>query len=168
VNDAATVDGCGPLGVFWRIIFPLLRPALAVTAVFTFIWTWNDFLGPLIYLTATDNYTVSIALNAFLDSTGTSNWGAMFAMSQSNANKWIQVLLPSLHQALSDLGDVPARHLLALQQRLTELEATAPQTAEAAPAGSPFFTMAPNDRSPAPRTRMNKARVIAARKSAIR
>jgi len=49
--------------------------ALAVTAVFTFIWTWNDFLGPLIYLTATDNYTVPIALNAFLDSTGTSNWG---------------------------------------------------------------------------------------------
>jgi multiple sugar transport system permease protein len=81
LDDAATVDGCGPLGVFWRIIFPLLRPALAVTAVFTFIWTWNDFLGPLIYLTATDNYTVSIALNAFLDSTGTSNWGAMFAMS---------------------------------------------------------------------------------------
>ncbi|MCC6178738.1 MAG: carbohydrate ABC transporter permease [Chloroflexi bacterium] len=81
LDDAATVDGCGPLGVFWRIIFPLLRPALAVTAVFTFIWSWNDFLGPLIYLTATDNYTVSIALNAFLDSTGTSNWGAMFAMS---------------------------------------------------------------------------------------
>jgi multiple sugar transport system permease protein len=81
LDDAATVDGCGPLGVFWRVIFPLLRPALAVTAVFTFIWTWNDFLGPLIYLTKTENYTVSIALNAFLDSTGTSNWGAMFAMS---------------------------------------------------------------------------------------
>lgn len=81
LDDAAIVDGCGPLGVFWRIILPLLRPALAVTAVFTFIWTWNDFLGPLIYLTATENYTVSIALNAFLDSTGTSNWGAMFAMS---------------------------------------------------------------------------------------
>lgn len=81
LDDAATVDGCGPLGVFFRIILPLLRPALAVTAVFTFIWTWNDFLGPLIYLTAIENYTVSIALNAFLDSTGTSNWGAMFAMS---------------------------------------------------------------------------------------
>jgi multiple sugar transport system permease protein len=81
LDDAATVDGCGPFGVFWRIILPLLRPALAVTAVFTFIWTWNDFLGPLIYLTATDNYTVPLALNAFLDSTGTSNWGAMFAMS---------------------------------------------------------------------------------------
>jgi multiple sugar transport system permease protein len=81
LDDAATVDGCGPIGVFWRVILPLLRPALAVTAVFTFIWTWNDFLGPLIYLTATENYTVPIALNAFLDSTGMSAWGSMFAMS---------------------------------------------------------------------------------------
>jgi len=81
LDDAATVDGCGPLGVFWRIILPLMRPALAVTAVFTFIWTWNEFLGPLIYLTATDSYTVPIALNAFLDSTGPSAWGSMFAMS---------------------------------------------------------------------------------------
>ncbi len=81
LDDAATVDGCGPIGVFWRIILPLMKPALAVTAVFTFIWTWNDFLGPLLYLTETDNYTVPIALNAFLDSTGTSAWGAMFAMS---------------------------------------------------------------------------------------
>jgi 2'-5' RNA ligase len=94
--------------------------------------------------------------------------GAMFEMSQSNANKWIHVLLPTLHQTLSDLGDLPARHLVALQQRLAELEATVPQAAEAAPAASPFFTMAPNDRSPAPKTRMNKARVIVARKSAIR
>src|SRR5262249_59606895 len=75
------VEGWGPRAFFWYLSFPLPRPALAVPAVFTFIWTWNDFLGPLIYLTATDNYTVPIALNAFLDSTGTSNWGAMFAMS---------------------------------------------------------------------------------------
>ena len=94
--------------------------------------------------------------------------GAMFEMSQSNANKWIHVLLPTLHQALNDLGDLPARHLVALQQRLAELEATAPQMAEAAPAGSPFFTMAQNDRSLVPKMRMNKARVIAARKGAIR
>ena len=91
--------------------------------------------------------------------------GAMFDMSQSNANKWIHVLLVVLHQTLLDLGDQPARHLVALQQRLAELEATAPLS-ETTPAGSPFFTMAPNDRSVAPKTRMNKARVIAARKSA--
>ncbi|OLT07743.1 sugar ABC transporter permease [Pseudonocardia sp. CNS-004] len=81
LDDAATVDGCGPISVFWRIILPLMRPALAVTAVFTFIWTWNDFLGPLLYLTQRDNFTVPIALNAFLDSTGASAWGPMFAMS---------------------------------------------------------------------------------------
>ena len=81
LDDAATVDGCGPLGVFWRIILPLMRPALAVTAVFTFIWTWNDFLGPLLYITDRDKFTVPIALNAFLDSTGASAWGPMFAMS---------------------------------------------------------------------------------------
>ena len=94
--------------------------------------------------------------------------GAMFDMSQSNANKWIHVLLPSLHQTLIDVGDLPARHLAALRQRLAELAATPPQAAEPAPAASPFFTMAPNDRSPARTTRMNKARVIAVRKSVIR
>ena len=94
--------------------------------------------------------------------------GAMFEMSQSNANKWIHVLLIVLHQTLNDLGDLPARHLVALRQRLLELETTAPQTAEAPPVASPFFTMAPNDQSRAPKTKMNKARVIAARKSVIR
>jgi hypothetical protein len=94
--------------------------------------------------------------------------GAMFEMSQSNANKWIHVLLPVLHQSLIDLGDRPARHLVALRQRLIELEATTMQAPEVTPSRSPFFTMAPNDRSGAPKTRMNKARVIAARKSVIR
>lgn len=90
--------------------------------------------------------------------------GALFEMSQSNANKWIHVLLPVLHQTLIDLGDVPARHLDALRGRLAELAAEA---ADASPTGSPFFMMAPNDRSRAPKTTMSKARVIAARKSAI-
>lgn len=81
LDEAATVDGCGPLGVFWRIILPLMRPAFAVAGVFTFIWTWNDFLGPLLYLTDQEKYTVPVALNAFLDSTGASAWGPMFAMS---------------------------------------------------------------------------------------
>ena len=94
--------------------------------------------------------------------------GAMFEMSQSNANKWIHVLLPTLHQTLINLGDLPARHLVALRQRLAELASTAVETTDAAPAGSPFFTMAPSARSHAPKTLMSKAQLIAARKSAIR
>jgi len=81
LDDAATVDGCGPIAVFWRIILPLMRPALAVTAVFTFIWTWNDFLTPLLYITDRNLFTTPVALNAFQDSTGATAWGPMFAMS---------------------------------------------------------------------------------------
>lgn len=93
--------------------------------------------------------------------------GAMFEMSQSNANKWIHVLLCVLHQTLLDLGDVPARHLVGLRQRLAELEGAVSQADAAQSAAAPFFTMAPSDRSRAPKTALSKARVIAARKGAI-
>ena len=95
--------------------------------------------------------------------------GALFDMSQSNANKWLHVLLVVLDQTLLDLGDAPSRHLLALAQRLAELR-QAEQDAEKAdlPGAHPFFTTtAQNDRSRAPRTPMSKKRIIAARKSAI-
>jgi hypothetical protein len=88
--------------------------------------------------------------------------GALFGMSQSNANKWIHVLLVVLRQTLRDLGDAPARHLQALQQRLAEL-----QTSQA-DAPTLFFTTAPNVPSPAPKIVMSKKRVIAARKSDTR
>ncbi|WP_284234284.1 carbohydrate ABC transporter permease [Arenivirga flava] len=81
LDDAAAIDGCGPFTVFTRILLPLMRPALVVTAAFTFIWTWNDFLSPLLYLNSRESYTVPLALNAFLDSEGASQWGPMFAMS---------------------------------------------------------------------------------------
>ena len=94
--------------------------------------------------------------------------GAMFEMSQSNANKWIHVLLVVLHQTLADQGDLPARHLVALQQRLAELEGAVPQPGAATPRLAPFFTTAPNGRSLAPKTVLSKARVLAARKGATR
>jgi hypothetical protein len=94
--------------------------------------------------------------------------GALFGMTQSNANKWIHMLLVVLHQTLLDLHDLPARHLRALEHRLAELQApepTTPQT-DARPL-TPFFTMAPSGQSRAPKTKMSKARVIAARNSGI-
>jgi len=81
LDEAARIDGCGHFNTFLRIILPLMVPAVATTAIFTFIWMWNDFLSSLIYLIDPNMYTVPLALRAFLDSSGSSNWGAMFAMS---------------------------------------------------------------------------------------
>ncbi len=81
LDEAARMDGCGPWRIYWRIILPLSTPVLATAAIFSFIWTWDDFLGPLIYLNNIANYTVPLALRAFVDSQGLSAWGQLFAMS---------------------------------------------------------------------------------------
>jgi multiple sugar transport system permease protein len=81
LDEAARIDGCGHWQIFSRMMLPLMVPALATTAIFTFIWTWSDYFTPLIYLTDPNTYTVPVALRSFLDSTSGSNWGAMFAMS---------------------------------------------------------------------------------------
>jgi multiple sugar transport system permease protein len=81
LDEAARIDGCNHWQIFSRMMIPLMIPALATTAIFTFIWTWSDFFTPLIYLTSPETYTVPVALRSFLDSTSGSNWGAMFAMS---------------------------------------------------------------------------------------
>jgi len=81
LTEAARLDGCGYFGTYLRVIMPLSVPALATTAAFTFIWSWNDFLHPLIYLTSPQNYTVPIGLSLFVDTSGTSNYGGLFAMS---------------------------------------------------------------------------------------
>ncbi|TDE10438.1 carbohydrate ABC transporter permease [Jiangella asiatica] len=81
LDDAARIDGCGHLRIFWRIIMPLCLPALATTAIFTFISVWNDFYSQLIFVTDPDLYTVPVALRTFVDSQGESAWGPLFAMS---------------------------------------------------------------------------------------
>ncbi|WP_460754655.1 carbohydrate ABC transporter permease [Myceligenerans cantabricum] len=81
LDEAARIDGAGHLRVFGQIILPLMVPALATTAIFTFIWTWSDFFGPLIYLTTQDRWPVSLALRGFLDASSSSSFGSMFAMS---------------------------------------------------------------------------------------
>ncbi|MER7506473.1 carbohydrate ABC transporter permease [Nonomuraea pusilla] len=81
LDEAAEIDGAGYWRTFYRVVMPLCLPALATTAIFTFIWTWNDFLSQLLYLNNPDNFTVPVALRTFLDSSGESSWGPMFAMS---------------------------------------------------------------------------------------
>ncbi|GAA2149465.1 carbohydrate ABC transporter permease [Glycomyces algeriensis] len=81
LDEAARIDGAGHPRIFAQIILPLMVPALATTAIFTFIWTWNDFFSQLIYLTDPDIYTVPLALRAFVDAQAGTNWGAALAMS---------------------------------------------------------------------------------------
>ncbi|WP_434080527.1 carbohydrate ABC transporter permease [Sanguibacter sp. Z1732] len=81
LDQAAAIDGAGPFRTFWYVVFPLMRPALITTAIFTFIWTWNDFFGQLIYLTSAPVYTVPVALNALVDSESAQGTGTLMAMS---------------------------------------------------------------------------------------
>jgi multiple sugar transport system permease protein len=81
LDEAALIDGAGPWVIYWKVILPLSLPALATAAIFTFIWTWDDFFGPLVYLNDMGSYTVQLGLRAFVDSSGKSDWGALFAMS---------------------------------------------------------------------------------------
>jgi len=82
LDEAALIDGCGHFRIFFNIIMPLMTPAIATTAIFTFIWTWNDFFASLLYLSGKPSmFTVQMGLRAFQDSAGTTNWGSIFAMS---------------------------------------------------------------------------------------
>jgi ABC-type glycerol-3-phosphate transport system permease component len=81
LDESAKIDGCSTLGIAFRIVLPLCTPAFITTAIFSFIWTWDDFLGQMIYLTDTEKYTVPLALRLFLDNTSVVTWGPMYAMS---------------------------------------------------------------------------------------
>ncbi len=59
-DDAAEIDGCSPLGIYWRIILPMSLPALGAVAIFTFMAEWNDYFAPLIYLNTMDKYTLAL------------------------------------------------------------------------------------------------------------
>ncbi|MGW7048000.1 carbohydrate ABC transporter permease [Streptomyces avermitilis] len=81
LDEAARIDGCGPFRIFWSVILPLTRPALITTAIFTFIWSWNDFFTQLIYLFDPEKFTITLALRNFVDQSSSSAYGPMFAMS---------------------------------------------------------------------------------------
>lgn len=81
LDEAAALDGAGHVRVFFSIILPLLRPALLTTTILTFIWTFNDFLRQLVYLSDHTRYTAPLGLNAFVDRASGSSYGGMLAMS---------------------------------------------------------------------------------------
>ena len=80
LDEAALMDGCSYLGIWWRILMPLTKPVLATVSIFTFMGAWNDFTGPLIFLNDTHKYTLSLGLTVFQQSRSTS-WGLLMAAS---------------------------------------------------------------------------------------
>jgi multiple sugar transport system permease protein len=78
--DAARVDGASELRIFWQVALPLVQPALIVVAVFTLLTTWNDFFGPLIYLSDPESYPLSLGLYAFRAQRST-EWALLMAAS---------------------------------------------------------------------------------------
>jgi ABC-type glycerol-3-phosphate transport system permease component len=86
--EAARIDGCSEMGIFSRIMIPLCKPALATIAIFSFMGSWNDFFGPLIYLTDPNKYTIALGLRAFKGYSGI-QWNLLMAAS-------IVTTLPSL------------------------------------------------------------------------
>lgn len=81
MDEAAKIDGAGHTRIFFSIILPLIKPALITCAIFAFIWSWNDFLAPLIYITSPENYPLPIALRLYNDQTSTSDFGATVTAS---------------------------------------------------------------------------------------
>jgi multiple sugar transport system permease protein len=80
LDEAAMIDGAGQRDIFFYVILPQLKPAIITAAIFSFYWTWEDFLNPLLYLTDPKLYTVSVALRNFSDVGTITDWGAIFAM----------------------------------------------------------------------------------------
>nr|WP_230685183.1 carbohydrate ABC transporter permease [Cellulomonas sp. JZ18] len=81
LDEAARIDGAGHVRIFTAIMLPLMKPALVTSSIFAFIWSWNDFFGPLIYLSSPDTFPLPLALRLFVDQTTVSDYGAQMAMA---------------------------------------------------------------------------------------
>jgi multiple sugar transport system permease protein len=81
LDEAARIDGCSHWTIFWRVILPLSKPALAVVALFHFIYVWNDFVGPLIFLTDRDQFTLALGLQLYQSQAGNTPWNLLMASS---------------------------------------------------------------------------------------
>jgi multiple sugar transport system permease protein len=91
-DEAALIDGASTLRIYWSIILPLARPALATVALFAFLGTWNDFFNPLIYLNSPENATLTLGLNMMKSQvigTGVTQWHLLMAAS-------LLVMLPNI------------------------------------------------------------------------
>jgi multiple sugar transport system permease protein len=103
--EAARLDGQGWFGIWWHVILPLTRPVTAITAVFTFIFTWNDFLAPLIYLQSDDQATLSVALNSFRNQYGgITKVNLLMAASLTTMVPCILLFLAAQKQFIEGLG----------------------------------------------------------------
>ncbi len=81
LDEAAMIDGCSKYKIYSHIILPLLKPSIITTIIIQFYWKWDDYMGPLLYLSRPESYTASIAIKQFADAASTTDYGAMFAMS---------------------------------------------------------------------------------------
>ena len=79
LSEAARIDGCSEWNIFRKVILPLSKPALSVVALFTFMGTWNDFLGPLIYLLDQKTFTLSLGLQFYQSQNGGTQWNLLMA-----------------------------------------------------------------------------------------
>ena len=78
LEEAARMDGCSEFGVFWRIVLPLCKPAIAALAIFTFVRYWNDFLWPVVALSKPQNYTLTVGI-ANMQGEFMTDWGIIFS-----------------------------------------------------------------------------------------
>ena len=81
LDESARIDGCGTFGVLIHILLPLCKPAIISVALFQFIWTWNDFFNPLIFINSVSKYPLQLALRMTIDAQATTNWNQIMAMA---------------------------------------------------------------------------------------
>ncbi len=81
IFEAARLDGCSYFGIYWRILIPLSLPVVATSAILIFQNSWQELVGPLIYLNSNDKYTIPLALATFRSSYGSSPWNLIMAVS---------------------------------------------------------------------------------------
>lgn len=100
--EAARMDGCSELGIYWRIVLPLLKPALGTLGLITFIASWNNFIGPLVVMRSPDMYTLPLALRS-LQSPVDTEWGALMTGSAIATLPLVVLFVLSSRQLISGL-----------------------------------------------------------------